>query len=193
MPPRVVRAWVNGHHPGGPFTQGETGASALPQAAEPCRRGPTPLPAHVTVFEAIGDAGPGRGVSATVRSRAEAARPTSSSGSAGRTRSWAAEAPTGSRAAGGRDTAAGASAPSAATADLAKRRAASGAGADTLLGLDNVIGSRYVDVLRGSRWSNVHRGGGGRKTLWGAAGTTVRMGRSASDVLRERATERRER
>jgi Ca2+-binding RTX toxin-like protein len=83
----------------------------------------------------------------------------------------------------GRDTAAYASAPSAVTVDLAKRRAAGGAGADTVLGVENVVGSRYADVLLGSRWSNVLRGGGGRDTLRGAAGNDRLFGMSASDAL----------
>jgi len=83
----------------------------------------------------------------------------------------------------GRDTAGYATAPSAVTVDLAKGKAARGAGADTLLGLENVVGSRYADLLLGSPAANVLRGGSGGDTLRGAAGNDRLYGMSASDAL----------
>jgi Ca2+-binding RTX toxin-like protein len=83
----------------------------------------------------------------------------------------------------GRDTAGYAAAPSAVTVDLARGKASRGAGADSLLGLENVVGSRYADLLRGSPGANVLRGGSGRDTLRGAAGNDRLYGMSGSDAL----------
>ena len=83
----------------------------------------------------------------------------------------------------GRDTAGYATAPSAVTVDLAKRKAWRGAGADSLFGLENVVGSRYADLLLGSSAGNVLRGGGGADTLKGAGGNDRLYGMSASDAL----------
>jgi Ca2+-binding RTX toxin-like protein len=83
----------------------------------------------------------------------------------------------------GRDTAGYAAAPSAVTVDLGRGKASRGAGADSLLGFENVVGSRFADLLRGSAGANVVRGGRGRDTLRGAAGHDRLYGMSGSDAL----------
>jgi Ca2+-binding RTX toxin-like protein len=83
----------------------------------------------------------------------------------------------------GTDTAGYATAPSAVTVDLAKGKASRGAGADILFSLQNVIGSRYPDLLIGSPSANVLRGGGGADTLTGAGGSDRLYGMVGSDAL----------
>jgi Ca2+-binding RTX toxin-like protein len=83
----------------------------------------------------------------------------------------------------GLDTAGYATAPSAVTVDLAKGKAGRGAGADSLHGLENVVGSPYADLLLGSSAANVLRGASGPDTLKGAGGNDRLYGMSASDAL----------
>jgi len=83
----------------------------------------------------------------------------------------------------GSDTAGYATAPSAVTVDLARGKASRGAGADMLLGLEKIIGSRYADLLLGSLAANVLSGGGGADTLKGAGGSDRLYGMVGSDAL----------
>jgi Ca2+-binding RTX toxin-like protein len=83
----------------------------------------------------------------------------------------------------GSDTAGYATAPSAVTVDLAKGKAARGAGADILFSLERVLGSGYADLLLGSPAANVLSGGFGADTLKGAGGSDRLYGMVGSDAL----------
>lgn len=68
--------------------------------------------------------------------------------------------------------------------NLKKRRpVASGQGSDRLVGIDNVIGSDFNDVLLGNRNANVLVGGAGNDLLRGGPGDDVLIGGTAVDVL----------
>jgi Ca2+-binding RTX toxin-like protein len=70
---------------------------------------------------------------------------------------------------------------------------ASGEGSDTLIYLENVVGSSFADVLTGNATVNVLRGGGGNDLLrggggndrlWGGAGKDTLRGNGGNDLLR---------
>jgi Ca2+-binding RTX toxin-like protein len=75
-----------------------------------------------------------------------------------------------------------AAAPRPVTADLASGFA-NGHGGDTLLGVEDVIGSRWPDILRGSEVRNLFLGGDGGDILEGTAGDDVLDGNLAFDTL----------
>ena len=86
----------------------------------------------------------------------------------------------------GQDTASYASATSGVTVSLALQGTAQttgGAGKDTLLNFERVIGSSFNDVLSGSNARDVLRGGGGSDRLKGADGGDVLDGGIGRDTL----------
>lgn len=70
----------------------------------------------------------------------------------------------------GSDTASYAAASGAVTANLATGAALGGGGNDTLISIENLIGSAFGDTLIGSATANVLNGGAGADTLTGGAG-----------------------
>lgn len=76
-----------------------------------------------------------------------------------------------------------ASATSAVTVDLAAGTASGGAGADTLVGFEEVIGSDFDDILTGTDASEVLRGGLGSDTLDGGLGVDTLDGGAGSDAV----------
>jgi Ca2+-binding RTX toxin-like protein len=70
----------------------------------------------------------------------------------------------------GTDTASYVSAAAAVTASLATGAASGGAGADTLVNIENLTGSNYADVLTGDGGNNSLAGGAGNDTLDGEGG-----------------------
>jgi Ca2+-binding RTX toxin-like protein len=86
---------------------------------------------------------------------------------------------------GGIDTASYGAAGSAVTVSLAKTgaQATGGAGADTLISIENLIGSNYNDSLTGNGGANVLDGRGGNDTLNGGAGDDVLIGGKGDDRL----------
>jgi Ca2+-binding RTX toxin-like protein len=73
-------------------------------------------------------------------------------------------------------------APSAVTVDL-EAGTANGWGADTLVGVHNVMGSRFDDVIRGNLGFNCLDGEAGNDTLLGLAGEDCLYGGTGSDQL----------
>jgi Ca2+-binding RTX toxin-like protein len=73
-------------------------------------------------------------------------------------------------------------APGPVTIDL-EAGTAKGWGADTLVGVHNVIGSRFDDVIRGSGGFNCLDGDAGSDTLFGLAGEDCLYGGAGSDSL----------
>ncbi len=82
----------------------------------------------------------------------------------------------------GVDTASYASAASAVTADVASGIATGGAGNDTLLNIENLIGSGFADNLGGSVGNNLLTGGAGNDTLDGGPGDDVLDGGAGTDM-----------
>ena len=82
----------------------------------------------------------------------------------------------------GADTAGFARAPRSIRANLVRGRA-SGDGADRLVGVERLTGSRYGDVLRGARGSNVLSGGRGADRLYGLGGRDKLRGGPGADYL----------
>jgi uncharacterized repeat protein (TIGR01451 family) len=64
-----------------------------------------------------------------------------------------------------------------------KRRTASGEGVDGLSGIERLAGSRYGDVLRGSKANNRLLGRGGADKLYGARGADNLLGQGGNDRL----------
>jgi hypothetical protein len=60
---------------------------------------------------------------------------------------------------------------------------ASGEGRDTLVLIENVIGSNFVDVIRGSTGKNRLEGGDGDDRLYGLAGSDTLLGGAGNDRL----------
>jgi Ca2+-binding RTX toxin-like protein len=82
----------------------------------------------------------------------------------------------------GRDTASYADAPSAISADLLAQTA-SGDGDDSLVGIEQLVGSPFNDHLIGSQGPNRLTGGAGDDTLKGLAGNDVLVGGPGNDTL----------
>lgn len=55
--------------------------------------------------------------------------------------------------------------------------------ADTLIGIENLVGSGFADVLRGDAGVNILRGGGGADRIYGGGGNDVLFGASGQDFL----------
>ncbi len=83
----------------------------------------------------------------------------------------------------GTDTATYASAGGAVHVNLATGQATGAAGNDTLIGIENVTGSKYDDTLIGDGGANVLSGGAGNDTLSGGAGNDTLDGGAGDDVL----------
>jgi len=87
--------------------------------------------------------------------------------------------------AGDQDTASYAGAQSGVTVDLSivGSQQTGGAGADTLVGIRNLIGSAYDDTLTGSLLGNTLAGGAGNDRLYGREGSDVLLGGAGDDLL----------
>jgi Ca2+-binding RTX toxin-like protein len=74
---------------------------------------------------------------------------------------------------------------SAVTASLATTAAqvAGGAGSDTLIDIENLLGSQYNDTLTGNAVANILNGGAGNDVLSGGAGNDTLMGGAGKDAL----------
>ncbi len=85
----------------------------------------------------------------------------------------------------GTDTASYASATASVTVDLANVSAQNtgGAGTDTLISIENVIGSAYNDTLTGSTADNTIDGSNGDDTIEGGAGNDTLTGGSGTDTV----------
>jgi uncharacterized repeat protein (TIGR01451 family) len=64
-----------------------------------------------------------------------------------------------------------------------RRGTAAGEGSDALSGLERIIGSRYADVLRGSKLGNRLSGGAGADKLYGGGGRDRLLGQRGNDRL----------
>jgi Ca2+-binding RTX toxin-like protein len=73
----------------------------------------------------------------------------------------------------GTDTASYADASTAVIVSLQTGSASGGDGSDTLIQIENLVGSAFDDLLTGSSGDNILQGGGGRDTLLGAAGNDL--------------------
>jgi Ca2+-binding RTX toxin-like protein len=69
------------------------------------------------------------------------------------------------------------------TVDLAKKVATGGLGRDTLASIENVIGTRRADTLRGSAKANILKGAGGDDLLAGRGGRDALQGGGGSDTV----------
>lgn len=71
------------------------------------------------------------------------------------------------------------------TVDLARfdRQDGGGAGADVLIGLENLVGGSGNDTLYGARYTNVIHGGAGNDTIYGRGGIDNLTGGEGDDVL----------
>ena len=69
------------------------------------------------------------------------------------------------------------------TVNLGAGTVSGGAGSDTLLGLEDVLGSGFDDALNGSSLNNYMRGGGGNDYVAGLAGNDRLDGGSGNDYL----------
>jgi Ca2+-binding RTX toxin-like protein len=58
-----------------------------------------------------------------------------------------------------------------------------GAGKDTILSVENILGTRYADTLNGSNGANLLDGGMGNDKLYGNAGSDTLYGRNGNDLL----------
>ena len=83
----------------------------------------------------------------------------------------------------GNDTASYQAATKAVLVDLSKHSASGGDGNDTLVSIENVIGSSSNDTLIGDGGSNVLHGGAGNDTLYGGAGNDFIYGDLGNDTL----------
>ena len=84
---------------------------------------------------------------------------------------------------GGVDTASYTSAVSAVVVNLKLGKATGGAGNDTLVNIDNLIGSQYNDMLTGDVRANTLSGGDGSDTLYGGDGNDNLYGGTGNDAL----------
>lgn len=62
-------------------------------------------------------------------------------------------------------------------------QATGGAGSDTLISIENLLGSTFADRLTGNATNNLLRGGAGNDSLTGAAGNDNLQGDAGNDVL----------
>jgi Ca2+-binding RTX toxin-like protein len=83
----------------------------------------------------------------------------------------------------GSDTASYADAAGAVSIDLAAGVASGGAGNDTLIGIENVQGSRFVDTLSGDDGDNLIRGMGSADQIAGGLGDDTLDGGAGKDVV----------
>ena len=84
----------------------------------------------------------------------------------------------------GIDTASYANAARGVTVDLAKGTARGGDGSDTLISIENVVGSAFSDTLTGNGGANILDGGAGNDTLNGGAGVdTYVFAHSGTDTI----------
>ncbi len=83
----------------------------------------------------------------------------------------------------GRDTALYADAVYGVSVDLAATSATGGAGRDTLVGIENVGGSRFADRLSGNGLSNVLLGDAGADRLTGLGGDDFLFGGAGRDIM----------
>ena len=83
----------------------------------------------------------------------------------------------------GSDTAAYDTAAAGVTVNLGLGSASGGAGNDTLVGIENVIGSSFADVLTGNATNNVLDAGAGADSLTGGAGNDVLTGGAGADRI----------
>ena len=83
----------------------------------------------------------------------------------------------------GLDFASYASATSSVTADLLDGTSSGGAGQDTLLNIEGLIGSEFGDVLAGTNQNDFIYGGSGNDELFGRNGADVIFGGSGDDLL----------
>ena len=90
---------------------------------------------------------------------------------------------------GGVDTASYATAASAVVVNLKLGKATGGAGNDTLLNIDNLIGSQYDDVLTGDTSVNTLSGGAGNDRLSGGDGNDTYIVDQVGDVVVENSNE----
>jgi Ca2+-binding RTX toxin-like protein len=84
---------------------------------------------------------------------------------------------------GGVDTAVYSGATAAVTASLLDGKATGGAGADTLVSIENIIGSSFADKLTGDAGNNTLDGGAGNDALSGGAGDDLLVGGAGSDRI----------
>jgi Ca2+-binding RTX toxin-like protein len=63
---------------------------------------------------------------------------------------------------------------------------ATGDGADSLVGVENVRGSSFDDRIAGNAQANRLRGGGGRDTITGRGGEDVLLGADGADIFAAR-------
>jgi Ca2+-binding RTX toxin-like protein len=82
-----------------------------------------------------------------------------------------------------RDTAAYTAAGAAVTVNLAKAQASGGAGADTLVAIENVLGSAFDDAITGDSGANALDGGAGADTLSGGQGGDTLIGGDGLDTV----------
>jgi Ca2+-binding RTX toxin-like protein len=66
---------------------------------------------------------------------------------------------------------------------IAAAQATGGSGSDTLIGIENLIGSSYADKLTGNSGNNTLTGGAGNDTLIGGAGNDTLYGNDGNDSL----------
>ena len=85
---------------------------------------------------------------------------------------------------GGSDTAMYSTAPSAVTVDLAAGSAGGGDGMDSLVAVENAIGSRFADTITGNAGPNKLTGSGGNDNLDGRAGNDTLRGGDGTDALK---------
>ncbi len=90
---------------------------------------------------------------------------------------------------GGLDTADYTNAAGAVVVNLQSGTATGGAGTDTLLNIDNLIGSQFDDVLTGDANANYLNGGNGDDSLYGGAGDDLYYVDQVGDVVVENADE----
>ena len=84
--------------------------------------------------------------------------------------------------AAGTDTVTYAAAAAAVTVNLTTGKA-TGEGADTLINIENVIGTRFADAITGNAGRNVLNGGNGNDVLAGGAGNDSLIGGQGSDTV----------
>jgi len=83
----------------------------------------------------------------------------------------------------GTDTASYAGADAGVEVDLDKGKSSGGAGKDTLIGIENIVGSAYDDELTGDQNDNVINAGAGDDTLTGGRGVDILTGGAGSDTF----------
>jgi Ca2+-binding RTX toxin-like protein len=84
---------------------------------------------------------------------------------------------------GGSDTVSYQTAKKAVTVDLAAQTATGGGGNDTLISIENAIGSSKNDALLGDSHANSLNGGAGNDVIFGGAGDDIIFGGLGNDTL----------